>query len=76
MDHTLQSCSGCVFCILTEVGYQDYIYICNLGLDDIFHERNDDKWDTIGCETINKHPDTPCKARYTADEIRAILYIK
>ena len=69
----MQSCSGCVFCILTEVSYQDYVYICNLGLDEIFHERNHDKWDTLGCESINKQPTTPCKARYTDEEMQVML---
>ena len=69
----MQSCSDCVFCILTEVSYQDYVYICNLGLDEIFHERNGDEWDMLGCESINKIPTTSCKARYTDEEMQVML---
>ena len=73
MSREMQSCSDCVFCIMTEIQYQHYVYICNLGLDDIFHERNGDDWDTLGCDMVNKHPNVPCKACYDTDEIRTIL---
>lgn len=72
----MQSCSGCVFCIMTEIQYQHYVYICNLGLDEIFHERNHDKWDTLGCGSINEHPTTPCKARYTDEEMQKMLRVQ
>lgn len=77
MERTLQSCSDCVFCIPHCDGYDEWSYICNLGLDDIFHDRNDTIYDRrynyLGCVIINKHPNVPCKACYDTDEIRTIL---
>lgn len=70
-DRELLSCDGCIFC--TSFNYSDVTrYLCNLGLDDIFHIRNGDIHE-IGSKNINLTPTTPCKARYTDEEIQELL---
>ena len=73
----MQSCSDCVFCIDVVDGYDDWSYICNLGLDKIFHKRNHTAVDIdaglLGCMDINQHPTTSCKACYTNEEMQTML---
>lgn len=80
IDRTMLSCEDCVFCEEVADTYKDvtsYSYICNLGLDEIFHKRNhtDIDYDAglLGCMYINEHPTTSCKARYTDEEMRKLL---
>lgn len=76
INRELLSCEDCVFCISF---YCDWSvpptnrFLCNLGLDTKFHVRNGYEDMNIGCKIINSNPTTPCKARYTNDEIRKIL---
>jgi hypothetical protein len=73
----LLPCDDCVFCMGVVDGYDDHSYICNLGLDEIFHKRNHTAVDIdaglLGCIYINDHPTTPCKARYTDEEMQELL---
>ena len=77
IDRTMLSCEDCVFCKDVVDGYDDWSYICNLGLDEIFHKRNhtDIDYDAglLGCMYINEHPTTSCKARYTDEEMQVML---
>lgn len=77
IDRTLMSCKDCVFCMEFYDGWENHSYICNLGLDEVFHKRNetldDGTFSQIGCKRIDKHPTIPCKARYTDEEMRKLL---
>ena len=73
----MQSCSDCVFCMEFYDRLENRSYICNLGLDNIFHERNETldggMLSQIGCKRINIQPTPPCKARYTDEEMQELL---
>ena len=78
MARQLKSCKGCVFCVDFVWGQPPSTrYLCGLGLDVIFHTRNDTPEDTsiMGCKTLDPEPVTPCKGRYSADKMRKKLGI-
>ena len=77
IDRIMLSCEDCVFCIDVCDGYDERSRICNLGLDEVFYKRNHTAVDIdaglLGCMNINQHPTTPCKARYTDEEMQELL---
>ena len=77
IDRKLLSCYGCVFCINVINRNDDWSYICNIGLDEIFHKRNHTTVDNdkclLGCIIINQQPTTPCNARYNDEEMQEKL---
>jgi len=75
LSREMQSCSDCVFCMEFTEDRLTIRYLCNLGLDSIFHERNVEYSDVsgLGCKHLNIYPTTPCKARYTDEEMQKML---
>jgi hypothetical protein len=76
VDRMLMSCEDCVFCIDFYTSWSvppTTRFLCNLGLDTKFHVRNGYDDLQIGCKNINPNPITPCKARYTAEEMCKLL---
>lgn len=75
-DREMLSCDGCIFVDTFILGSR-FSYICGLGLDTIFHNRNESIYDkgNLGCSKINMNPKDPCPGRYTDEEIQKKLGI-